>query len=111
MKAYIITKEQCQVTKSRRNFTSNLRTREALFDEIDTGDRDPEELFRYNSIEEAQAKFQEIVNALIIPEEVKFGSYNNFLTAFITVYELYEWNVDDDGEIIDGGDVWERVVV
>ena len=103
MTIYAIQKENCQVSKLTGNFSSAQKAKEALYDEVVNHDREPEELIRFENLEESRAEFERIVE----PCRVKFGSYNGFTTANFTLYELVEWKVDEDEQIVEGGDVWD----
>ena len=111
MTIYQITKEQTQVSKLTHNFTSAKKEKEALYNEIITHDREPVEMYRFESFDEAKKQFSKIKDGFAADDQVTLGSYNNFTTASFTVYELVEWTADEDGEITEGGDVWDWFIV
>lgn len=111
MTIYQIAKEQTQVSKLTQNFVSAKAEKEALYDEINAHDREPVEIYRFKSFNEAKEQFNKIKDSFNVDNQVSLKSYNNFTTAFLTVYELVEWKIDEDGEIIEGGDVWDWFIV
>lgn len=107
MTIYTISKELCEVRLSRELSDEN---KEQLFNEAMSGDREPIELDRFTDLEKAKAAFKELT-ACRQDESVKRSRYAGINLASFQLYTIEEWNVDEDGEIIDGGDVWEWEIV
>lgn len=107
MTIYTISKEHCEVRLSRELSNEN---KEQLFSEVMSGDREPIELDRFTNLEKAKAAFKELT-ACREDESVKTSRYAGVNLANFQLYTLEERNVDEDGEIIDGGDVWEWEIV
>lgn len=103
MTIYTISKELCEVRLSRELSGEN---KEQLFNEAMSGDREPIELDRFTDLEKAKAAFKELT-ACRQDESVKASRYAGINLASFQLYTIEEWNVDEDGDIIDGGDVWE----
>lgn len=103
MTIYTISKALCEVRLSRELSNEN---KEQLFNAAMSGDREPIELDRFPDIEKAKAAFKELT-ACREGESVKTSRYAGVNLANFQLYTLEERNVDEDGEIIDGGDVWE----
>lgn len=114
MTIYQITEEKSQVTKPTSKFTSAEKTKEALYALVVANDRNPEEIYRSTSLEEAKEQFAKIKASIGINEKSMVGmvgDYNGFTTICFTVFELVEWEVNEDGDIIEGGDVWDWFMV
>jgi hypothetical protein len=115
MTIYQITEEQCQVTKPTSKFTSAEKKKEALYALVVANDRNPEKIYRSSSLEEAKEQFAKIKASIGVNEVNEMagmiGDYNGFTTASFTVFELVEWEVNEDGDIIEGGDVWDWFMV
>ena len=107
MTIYTISKELCEVRLSRELSDEN---KEQLFNEAMSGDREPIELDRFTELEKAKAAFKELT-ARRQDESVKTSRHAGINLASFQLYTIEEWNVDEDGDIIDGGDVWEWKIV
>ena len=107
MTIYTISKELCEIRLSRKLSGEN---KEQLFNEAMSGDREPIELDRFTDLEKAKAAFKELT-ACRQDESVKTSRYAGINLASFQLYTIEEWNVDEDGDIIDGGDVWEWEIV
>lgn len=107
MTIYTISKELCEVRLSRKISGEN---KEQLFNEAMSGDREPIELDRFNDLEKAKAAFKELT-ACRQDESVKTSRHADINLASFQLYTIEEWNVDEDGDIIDGGDIWEWEIV
>ena len=107
MTIYTISKELCEVRLSRELSDEN---KEQLFNEAMSGDREPIELDRFTDLEKAKAAFKELTECRQ-DESVKTSRYAGINLANFHLYTIEEWNVDEDGDIIDGGDVWEWKIV
>ena len=107
MTIYMISKELCEVRLSRELSDEN---KEQLFNEAMSGDREPIELDRFTELEKAKAAFKELT-ACRQDESVKTSRHAGINLASFQLYTIEEWNVDEDGDIIDGGDVWEWKIV
>lgn len=102
MTIYTISKELCEIKPSRELSGEN---KEQLFNEAMRSDREPIEIERFTDLEEAKAAFKELA-ACRQNESVKTSRYAGINLASFQLYTIEEWNVDEDGDIIDGGDVW-----
>lgn len=107
MTIYTISKELCEVRLSRELSGEN---KEQLFNEAMSGDREPIELDRFTDLEKAKAAFKELT-ACRQDESVKASRNAGINLASFQLYTIEEWNVDEDGDIIDGGDVWEWAII
>ena len=107
MTIYTISKELCEVRLSRELSGEN---KEQLFNEVMSGDREPIELDRFTELEKAKAAFKELT-ACRQDESVKTSRCAGINLASFQLYTIEEWNVDEDGDIIDGGDIWEWEIV
>ena len=111
MTIYTISKELCEIRLSRELSGEN---KEQLFNEAMSGDLEPIELDRFTDLEKAKAAFKELTAELTAyrqDESVKTSRYAGINLAIFQLYTIEEWNVDEDGDIIDGGDVWEWEIV
>lgn len=103
MTIYTISKELCEIRLSHELSDEN---KEQLFNAAMSGDREPIELDRFPDIEKAKVAFKELTE-FRQDESVKTSRYAGINLASFQLYTIEEWNVDEDGDIIDGGDIWE----
>lgn len=104
MTVYIIYKEMCEIRGLK-----NIKSKEMILDMVLAGDREPMEIARYTDSEEANAAFKEMTKDFKNCDIKTVKERGVYCTDF-DLYTLEEWNADEDGDIIDGGDVWDWVI-
>lgn len=105
MVTYIINKERCEIRGLK-----NIKSKEMMLQTVLAGDREPMEIARYTDLEEAKKAFKKLTNFKSC--DIKTVKERGVYCTDFDLYTLEEWNVDEDGDgdIIDGGDVWDWVV-
>lgn len=101
MTVYIINKEMCEIRGLK-----NIKSIETMLQTILAGDREPIEIARYTDLEEAKAAFTKLTKDFKNCD-IKTTKVSGVYCTNFDLYTLEEWNADEDGEIIDGGDIWE----
>lgn len=104
MTVYIINKEMCEIRGLK-----NIKSKEMMLDTVLAGDREPIEVARYTDSEEAKAAFTKLTKDFK-NYDIKTTKWGGDYCTDFDLYTLEEWNADEDGEIIDGGDIWEWVI-
>ena len=104
MTIYTISKERCEI----RGF-ENIKSKEMMFQKILEGDREPIEIARYTDLEEAKAAFTNLTKDFKNCDIKTTKVGGDYCTDFY-LYTLEEWNTDEDGDIIDGGDIEEWII-
>lgn len=100
MTVYIINKEMCEIRGLK-----NVKNIETMLQTVLAGDREPMEIARYTDSEEANAAFKELTKDF--KSDIKTTKGSGVYCTNFDLYTLEEWNTDEDGDIIDGGDIWE----
>lgn len=100
MTIYTISKERCEIRG-----LENIKSKEMMLDTVLAGDREPMEIARYTDLEEAKAEFTKLTKDF--KSDIKTTKGSGVYCTNFDLYTLEEWNADEDGEIIDGGDIWE----
>lgn len=101
MTIYTISKERCEIRGLK-----DIKSKEMMFQKILEGDREPIEIDRYTDLEEAKAAFTNLTKDFKNSDIKTVKERGVYCTDF-DLYTLEEWNTDEDGDIIDGGDIWE----
>lgn len=104
MTVYIINKEMCEI----RGFKNN-KSIETMLQTVLAGDREPIEIARYTDLKDAKAAFTKLTKDFKDSDTKTVNVKGIYYTNF-NLYTLEEWNTDEDGEIIDGGDIWDWVI-
>lgn len=105
---YLITKESFEI---RNRSYLKLQDKDYLYGQATSGDREPSEIARFTDITSAQEAFKKIIDGIYIPGEVTVSNHSGIYFAEFDLYEVTEYNVNGDGDIIDGGDVSNWLIV
>lgn len=104
MTAYIINKEMCEIRGLK-----NIKSKEMILDMVLAGDREPIEVARYTDSEKAKAAFTKLTKDFK-NYDIKTTKVSGVYCTDFDLYTLEEWNTDEDGDIIDGGDIEEWII-
>lgn len=103
MTAYIINKEMCEIRG-----LENIKSKGMMIQIILEGDREPIEIARYTDLEEAKSAFKKLTNSKNC--DIKTTKVSGVYCTNFDLYTLEEWNTDEDGDIIDGGDIEDWII-
>ena len=103
MTAYIINKERCEIRGLK-----DIKSKETMLQKILEGDREPIEIARYTDLEEAKAAFKKLTKDFK-NSDIKTVKYGGVYCTDFDLYTLeeWEWDTDEDSDIIVGGDIWD----
>ena len=104
MTVYIINKEMGEIRG-----LENIKSKGMMIQKILEGDREPIEIARYTDLEEAKAAFTKLTKDFKNYDIKTTKVGGDYCTDF-DLYTLEEWNTDEDGDIIDGGDIEDWII-
>ena len=104
MTVYIINKEMCEIRGLK-----NIKSIEMMLQTVLAGDREPMEISRYTDLEDAKKAFKEMTKDFKNCDIKTTKVGGDYCTDFY-LYTLEEWNTDEDGDIIDGGDIEDWII-